>query len=375
MGGDDANSEHEGLSETIGEVMALMTAAQVITCTDYYGAMYAKLLPIFGTVTDVAAPVVGTIQKWASLAQTQITTNVDDYEIETDMLDAVHTCLTKSNIESIAYFAINPVQSLVNHCSSRGTDVDSSISDLATFLSYYNGGSGGSAYANMLTPEFAKLYLALMGSSLPADGVMNDAIHPVWNTAGSANGMGKRAVGGSFTDGDAVNVTLYSEVQPIVEVITDFSGGTAHPIITIAGTDDTNATTTTWTVTLDADNPVAAISTTITPAVTAQSRQTVAVASLDGIIAGSVLVVNSGLVDQEKIVVESVDGGGVTITAAFQVAHGAGAALTGNRSYATTPSTGSRRCADVSGITIDLNGGGHAAGQVRVVGRRIRVGV
>lgn len=352
--------------------MSLVTANTVLTMTDHLANMWNKILPHFGRRSAQTAPVAGTFQYAADALLDQITV-LGDYDQQNALLQPAYTLLTKANQE-VAVGILSPIiASLNDHFSAKGSSVDSTIIDLSTFLTYYNGGSGGSAYANMVVPEFGDLYYALFNTRLPDEGVMAPAIHPDWVTSASAYGMGSRAVGGSYNDGDAVNTTLYSAVQPLIEVTASFTTGTQPADISIAGTDDTGANTTTWTVTLDSNNTATAVSTTITPACTAQARQTVAVASLSGIIAGSVMKVNAGLVDYEPIIVESIDANATTITAVFQLAHSGGAALTGKRTYATTPSTGTRRCRNVSGITITTYS--HSAGTVRVIGKQARAAV
>jgi hypothetical protein len=248
--------------------------------------------------------------------------------------------------------------------------VSATITDIPTYLAWYNGGDGGAKFRCLVSPQFAALYLALQRASLAVTGVESPAVHPSYTTGISAEGMASRTAGGAFAAGTAVDNTLYSEVNPLIEVVTDLTGAAAFPVIAVAGTDDAGSTSaTTWGVTLDANNPTAAVSTTITPVVAAMSRQTVAIASATGIIAGSVLTVNAGLVDQEVIVVETI--AGTDITAVFQFAHGAGAALTGKRTYALVPSTGGKRCRSVSALTITQSTGG----KIRVVGRQDRANI
>lgn len=352
--------------------MSLISLANAVAQMDTMGAIYKKQQSVVGVVANQAAPTVGTIQAWANNLQTLITTSVDDYEQQKDMLDDFHAVLLNANAEAVAKAMLqNGIDTLGKHMNSRGSSVSALITGISTFLSYYNGGGGGSAYNKMATPDFANLYYAIKNSRLAAAGVMSPAIHPSFTSGASANGMASRIVGSSMVAGDDVNTTLYSPVIALLEVTTVFGGGGAPPSYTIVGTDDAGLTTAAWSVTLTGNNPVAAVSTTITPAVNAQSRQTVAIGASTGIVAGSVLVVNAGLVDEETIVVESV-GGGPTITAAFQLAHLAGATLTGKSTYTLTPANGAR-IVHVASITPTLSG--HSSGAVRVVGKQDRVGV
>jgi hypothetical protein len=220
----------------------------------------------------------------------------------------------------------------------------------------------------MLHPVFGDLWYDIYASRLPDEGLFHPGVHPYLDATNYANGFGTRAVGGAFADGASYESTpLYSELEPMLEVIVNFSGGGAPPTFTVAGTDNTGAALN-WTATGGSNNPEAAVSTTITPALNAMGRQTFAVASASGIVIGSTLKINAGLTDEEVIVVENVSG--TDITAVCMKAHGAGAALTGFTTLALTPATAGRRIRDVTGITIGITA--HTAGAVRVVGKQQR---
>lgn len=161
---------------------------------------------------------------------------------------------------------------------------------------------------------------------------------------------------------------------PRVEVQTNFSGGSAAPTVTFDGT-DAEGNSITWTATVTGgNNPTAAVSTTLSADVlTAAARVTVQVGSLSGIVAGSVLIVSEGLVDEERILVESIDSGATTITAVFLRNHDSGATLTGFRTFTATPGTAGRRVRTVTAITIGVTG--HTTGQVRVTGVPDRIAI
>lgn len=350
--------------------MSLITTTNLKTLTDRYARIYHLLYPWFGDPAVSSAPVAPSAQYAADLAVDLLTT-IGDHEQISDMEPQAYAAFIKANLRSGCGFMTNILSALTNHCGSRGPVVNSGITSLETFLSYYNGGDGGSRFNAMVCPGFADLWYLIFQTRLPNEGVMTPAVHPDLDSAVAAAAMGSRAVGGAFTDGVAIDETIYSEAEPLVEITANFSGGATFPAVTIAGVNQDGLTTTTWAVTLDANNPASAVSTTITPAVSAQARQTVAVGSTSGIVAGSVLKVNAGLVDEEIIVVETVGGG--SITAVFTKVHSAGAALTGKRTYAMTPSVVGDRCRDVTGITITI--GTHAAGTVRITGKQDRVPV
>lgn len=359
--------------------MSLITNQQFTDYADKITRNYNLVYDLFGTATTHPA---GTLYQTAD-ELLELSVGSDDYEIETDLNPAGKTYLDTFDGDSSSFVGVTQATGLIsgleNHFSVRGSDVSATIQTTIDYLEYYNGadGSGTAVYDLQVSDSFAFVYQTTTKADLPRYGVYAESYHPYLDSTHSA-GMGSRAVGGSFTAGTSIPDTA-SPALVLLEVTTNFSGGSAPPAITITGTDDadvadlTGATTepntdTTWSVTLDADNPAAAVSTTITPAVNAAERQTVAFASVSGIVAGSVLKVNAGLVDEEVIIVETVAGSNVT--AAFSKAHLAGAAVTGFRTYATTPSVAGARCVTASNISITISG--HSAGAVRVVNRQPR---
>jgi hypothetical protein len=347
--------------------MSLISVANLQLLTDKLAALYDRWRVEFGVSTG--NPVAGTDRYLADHALTVLTTTVDDYQQQYDMSQQFYTLATKCNRKDTARLHLTSVlASIEDHMSQRGSSVAASIVSLATFLSYYNGGSGGSAYSSMLHPVFGDLWYDIYASRLPDEGLFHPGVHPYLDATNYANGFGTRAVGGAFADGASYESTpLYSELEPMLEVIVNFSGGDAPPTFTVAGTDNTGAALN-WTATGGSNNPEAAVSTTITPALNAMGRQTFAVASASGIVIGSTLKINAGLTDEEVIVVENVSG--TDITAVCMKAHGAGAALTGFTTLALTPATAGRRIRDVTGITIGITA--HTAGAVRVVGKQQR---
>jgi len=328
--------------------------------------MYQELVAVAGISTG--SSVAGTLRNLADQLL-EVSVGADSYDVEHDFNDG--SIVVSSYISADETWLRNFPLCLANldaHYAVHGTDIASTITTLDTFMSYYSGGAGGALYANLLDPYFADLLLFVGGTILTPTNVYGKGIHPSLDATATL-GMGTKDTAGTFTAGASYNA-LYSEFVPVIEVITNFAGGGAAPAISIAGTNNLGAADT-WTVTLDSNNPVSALATTITPAVSIMARQTVAVGSVSGMCVGSVLTVNAGLVDQEVIVVEAIIV--TTITAVFRKAHTAGAALTGVRSYATTPSAATNRLRTVTGITLTLSG--HAAGKVRVSGRQDRVAV
>lgn len=344
--------------------MSIITQANLRTLTDKLANVWDRLKPYVGSLANVAAPVAGTGQ-YAAKGANDTVLGTADYDPILDMGAAAYAFWQGYNAEGITQARFRSMlDSINNHMSRKGPGVDSSITSLSAAMTYYN----TTAFTSLLSPAFGDLWYAVYGVRLPAAGLFHPAIHPTYDSTVSANGMGLRAVGGSFTAGTAASYTLYEEVTPLLEVTVDFASGGAAPVISVAGTDHTGATSTTWDVTLGSNNPTAAVSTTTSEAITAQDRQTITLASGTGIVAGSVLTINAGLDDEEVIVVESVSG--ADIVAVFNKAHDSGAAVTGKTTVALTPSVAGRRLRSVSGITITISS--HSAGTVRVVGKMDR---
>lgn len=348
--------------------MGLISVSQLQKYTDKLAVAYEQLKTVAGIGTG--SVVAGTYRNLINNLEQIIAVNFDDHEIQADLGPNVRTLLNKAFIKYVMYDARAVITGLSDHCASRGDSVDADIVDLDSFLTYYNGGDGGPAFSSMLHPSFGDLYYDLVGSRLSAVGLFAPGIHPDLNST-YTNGMGTRAVGGAFTDGAAVDHTLYEEVTLIAEVITDFAGGATNPTLTIAGTDDAGAITTTWTVGLGANNPTASLSTTNTNAITAHSKSSILVASTTGMVAGTVVKMSAGTPREEVVVVLSVEDA-THFTAEFRKAHDAGDTMTFKRSFTLAPSVAGKRCRDVSNITITI--GTHTDGAVRVVGVQERMG-
>ncbi len=345
---------------------ALITPARFLSITDKIGETWRQIRIVLDT-SSTAVPAASSSRYPLYQALGELVVDSDDYFQQSSMSEQIYQAYTNLLATVLVQSIMSgPCSAIESHMQERGGSVAGSIVGIETFLAWYNG-SGGSAFSTLASPDFAELYFYARGAVLAPAGVMSPAIHPHLDSA-ATNGMGVRAVGGSATVGAAVDTTKHSAVVPILEVTANFSGGSAAPTVTVGGVDDQADSGTQWTATLDSNNPASAVSTTLSATTTAMSRQTVAVASASGIMVGSVLKVDSGLVGEEVVVVEGVSGSDVT--AVFRKAHGAGATVTGFRSYTLTPSVAGRRLVSLTSITIGTTG--HAAGTVRVVGRRDR---
>jgi hypothetical protein len=343
--------------------MGLLTDAGLIYETDKLARIYAEFA-LFASPSADPALFTGTLlQATANELLRYTVEDSDDFQIEADLNAAFKTVADSMNAASImGGLFTSALTALNNHYASQSDE-----GGLAEYLLAVNNPTGALNEYNLLVDSyFQDFWTFVNGTEIDAESVMHPCIHPDWRGGlyPNAQAMGSRAVGGAFTDGYSCDAS-YGAVNIKVEVTTTFAGGGAPPTISVAGTDgEGNAIT--WTVNVTGgNNPVSAVATTITPAIsTASARLTVAVGSVTGMVAGSILMVNSGLEDEETIEVESIVG--TDITAVFLRNHPAGAALTGRTTFTATPSVLTSRLRDVTGITITASG--HAAGAVRVIG-------
>lgn len=338
--------------------MPLISNANLQKITDKAAYVYERMLAHCGGGA-FGAYAAGTDQYLLNRALSDLV-GIGDFEQQNDMEPGVYRSLSSCDRKSVALRSLAPFVSAVNaHVAARGRDADPSVVDLVTYLAFYD----ATLYAVLLDPQFAQLYLDTQGVQLTPAGVMQPSTHPSFTPAASS-GLGTRAVGSAFVAGAQPDVLDYAAPLSCAQVTADFASGTAPPTVAVAGTDDAGLLTTTWGGTFTGDNPVAAVSTTITPAITGPTRVDVAVGSVAGVVVGSVLCVNAGLVDQEFVSVEAVSGS--TITAVFDKGHNAGATLTGGTTIRLTPSVTGKRLASISGFTIGVTG--HTAGTVMVFG-------
>ncbi len=352
--------------------MALISPANFKSFTDYLASMWRLLNPIAGSAS-IGSATAGTTA-YAMQQLLVLTVGLDDYEQESDLNDIAFQAQNNGNVQGLMGFSAQTIGGLNSHMAGRGLESDAFISDVPSYLLSENGSGGanlGSRFSCMCVPEFQYLYEEMLGTTLPYQGVMSPALQPDYNSAAPL-GMGTCTFNNTFAAGSPVDITQFSEVLPVIEVITSFSGGGAAPQLTITGINDLGNSTT-WgpTVITGGNNPTAALSgITITPVV-AVGRQTVAFSGVTGIVIGSVLGVNATAPDAETIIVENVSGSNVT--AVFSKPHGAGAAISGWTSTAVGAPSAGTRLRQVTALAIS-GGGGWAAGKIRVAGRQDRVG-
>jgi hypothetical protein len=352
--------------------MALMSSTNVLLYTDKVGCAYLRFLAAQGTKAGSAASG-GNVRADMNRLLNQVM-GLNDPNQLTDMLTSAIAALTAGTAESTGGMLSPLVGALETHLSNQGKAVDSSIVGIATWAAYFNGGGGGAAYSNLLTPQYAQVWSGVSGKqALPAAAVLSPAIQPDYTATANANAMGAKPIGGVFAAGEAVNTGSYSAVNLVAEVIVNVAGGSGALSVQVQGIDQAGASTTTWgapggtpQVVTGGNNPAANLTgLTITPSITQDTRASVACTSTTGIVAGSILTINQGKADQEVILVESVQDAS-HFTAVFRTAHTAGATISGWTSTALTPSVSGRRCVQVTGITYGTNG--HSLGTLRIAG-------
>ncbi len=343
--------------------MGLLTDTNLKKVTDKLARIYAEFALFVTPSVDLTVTTGTLLQAVANQLLAVTVVDSDDYNVEADLNAAFYTVASQLNAaEMMSTMFATSLSALQTHYAGQ-SDEDG----FAEYLTETNNPTGALNEYNVLVDAwFQDFWTYVNATALDAESVMTKPIHPNWRgtTYTDSDAMGSRAVGGAYTDGYTVDAA-YGACKPTVEVTADFTGGSAAPVITVTGLDG-EGNSVVWAVTeTGGNNPTSAVSTTITPAVVAPgTRITAAVASTTGIVAGSVLTVSAGLVDEEVILVESI-AAGPTITAVFLKAHGAGAALTGKHTFLTTPGTATSRIRDVTAISIT---GDHATGTVRVTG-------
>lgn len=352
--------------------MSLISPTNLLSMTDWLACFWLKLKPVIGLLEDQDVPVAGTLQDKMDSVVGMIVGDLNDGEQALDLYPGAKAALDKTSVEKFLAPILPFLTNINDHCSSRGKSVSSTISDLDSYLAYYNGGSGAARYANMVTPDFAAMWSGVVSADLSPAGVMTAAINPAWDSSISAEGMGSIAVGGSYADGDEVDNTVSSEVNCIIEVVTDFVGGSAHPIVNLVGIDGSGNSGVFATVDLGANNPVAAVHTTLTQAVTGETLATVTIGSLTGIVAGSILEIDTGLTTYEVVSVDSIDSTNGTVTGTFRKDHAVNADVRGLYSFAVSAGA---RLRDLTGLTWNIANTSHTAGKVRVCGTQDRVSV
>lgn len=368
--------------------MSLISIGNMLVLQDDYGAAYNLLKTQLGLSTDTIVP--GNVRNLINNALVTAV-NLADATQEIDLVasNSLQNAILNltANILSPSYLR-RPVDDLNSHCQKNGGLVAASITSIDTFMSYYNGGGGGLAFSNPATYDFAQLYFVLYSKLMTYPNQLYDVVNSLWSSTLYPKSFGSISFNGTYSAGFADIPTGYCEQNLVAQVTSSFSGGTSQPFITVSGIDNTGAAMT-WTAQLTSqsaspgtpssssstsavNNPAGMLTGVVTQsAINAQQRQTIPLNNTSTIVPGSVLTINSGLIDQEVIEVESV--AGQSITAAFKKAHSNGAAVSGLVTVSMTPATAGRRARSISNISI--GGGSWSAGTIEVAGVSDRIAI
>lgn len=333
----------------------LLSITELLRLTDKIGLFYARLKTSIGVGTTT--PGSKTAKQWLLNGLERLTSTLDNHFAQRDISYGLADLIGLMDpAKIIDQFSGNIFLAIDNHCNERGKLVDSSIVDLDTYLAYAN----STPNTVFVSADFAEVYYANQGRRITAAYVAAPSYNPQLNSS-ATNGLGHKNLS-TFTAGVTVDTAVYAAAVPLIEVVTSFADGNSAPQITIAGTDNTGATTTTWSVTLDSNNPTSSLSTSTANNIAINTYGTVTLGSAAGVIVGSVLLIGPNTDGVEYVHVAAKSGSDVT--APFLFAHTA-PDVTAIRTYAVTPSVSGRRLVSVSGITITTDG--HTAGAVRVV--------
>lgn len=339
----------------------LLSISELLRLTDKVALFQARLKSAIGVGTTSPGSTTG--KQWLLNGLNRLTSELDNHFAQRDIAYGFSDMIALMDPAGIIdQFSGNVFLAIDNHCNERGRLVSAAIVDLDTYLAYAN----STPNTVFVSADFAEVYYRNQGRRLTAAYVAAPSYNPAINSS-ALYGLGRKTLT-TFTAGVTIDTTLYAACTPLLEVITDFAGGSSAPAISVAGTDNTGATDTTWTVTLDSNNPVAAVSTTTDEDITINTYETITLASASGIRVGSLLKIGSNTVGEEFVYVAALSSN--DITAPFIAGH-TQPSVTGNRTYALTPSVSGRRLVSVSGITITTDG--HTAGAVRVVNAPDRI--
>lgn len=234
--------------------MAVITAAQVLTLTDKLAAAFNLAL---GTTEGWGDTSFGVTKKMADLLD--IVTGSTDASFR----DAALQLTFVSTVNVAAGYTANqafgalyaPILAVLSQACAGASGVDASISDLKTFLTYYNYGHGdvthtsGDYWNCLLCPDFYYAYAALTnGTRLLDPKTIGFEIKKASSYKGTTytNGLGKKVAGGAFTAGGAVDRTKFAGGLPYI--VWDTCTSAANPTISVAGKDqDGNVETYTFT--------------------------------------------------------------------------------------------------------------------------------
>ena len=269
--------------------MAAISAAQVNTYTDKLAVAYLSLAGTLASTYGCGDGTQTLANDWgASKAMRQIldavvgtpsTPGWGDYDLEVNVVAAVAMSKSAVSYQQVVKNLLNtPFAALNAACVYSGSylSISSTVSSLATWLSYYNYGTGG-AWTALVAPEFSTLYNILNVTALDARNIYSPTI----------TNMGSRAYGGSFSAGTAVNTTNYAGAGSLIAYCTSISGTGGTVTVTCNGRSASGTTVTGRTFTGTIANTPATQSVVLSPSVAGDIATSVTGITLPGGLTGS----------------------------------------------------------------------------------------
>ena len=253
--------------------MASISRANYMYFIDKAAAAYLAAKGTSGSGYGLGDPSLARASDWGAsrkvrdieykMLQDTSNAQIGDTDIVTVMLANLVNARDNLSYKKIATNQLYKVLVALNELGRTAGDLDSisSITDLETYLKYYNYGAGSSGikWQTLAPPDFRTLYYDCFGVNLDAKIFYSPAI----------TSLGSRAFGGAFSDGSAVDTASYAGVA--VPTLSTNAGYTqsSNAAFTITGNgrdaDGNTVTGRTWTATVTANG---AASYTLTPATT-----------------------------------------------------------------------------------------------------------
>jgi len=210
----------------------LLSNANVKTLTDNMAKVYAELDAILES--GVGEANLHAVAAYAVVLG--LGTTLDDYYPTKDLLDAMKAMA--DNVETGAATASmmqTALAALDQHMSLRGSGVDSSIVDIATYATYYNK-SPADPTTMLYIPEFGDLYNAIKARYMEVKNVSGD----------DQADMGHWTVAGGFVNGSALDETKYGLVKPKLVVTGGGFTSSDHVAVVVTGKNHLGATGVLW---------------------------------------------------------------------------------------------------------------------------------
>ena len=134
----------------------------------------------------------------------------NNYALTTTLLPNIHDLQNYAPYEKIVMVAFkNSILGLKQACYNAGIALTLPLTDINSFATYYNTGSGG-PYNALVSPDFALAYFNLLGRTISPSNVYAPVITNLgtWNAATSVFTSGMRVDGTRFAGTAVLNVSL-----------------------------------------------------------------------------------------------------------------------------------------------------------------------